>query len=419
MQAFYWDVEPRGEWWKSIEPKLTTWKALGVDKIWLPPATKGMSGSFSMGYDPFDYFDFGEFDQMGTIKTRFGSRAELEQLIAKAHSLEIDIVADVVLNHNSGGQLEYNPYRQKNTYTKFEPLSKKFPRSFEDFHPNRIHVRDAEALFFEEQDLCHEQENVQNWFWKGENSVAKYYKQVMKFDGWRFDYVKGFDPEVIKNYMASAGGFGILEVWDGNASLINTWVEKTGISAFDFAAFYAMENAFDGFDLRILVERPQLWKLKPEQAFTFVNNHDTAKETNQGNKLSSKESLKLAYAYMFTHPGNPSIFYLDFEEVLDKADLKKLTDINRALAFGELKILQASQDSYVAQRAGNDVSPGLIIHINNSNLPQTKVVTTQWKNSLLFNYSGYGVNTVRTNESGQVTLTTPRKSYSVWSLNNF
>ena len=54
MQAFYWDVEPRGEWWNTITPKLTDWKANGVDRIWLPPASKGASGGLSMGYDPSD-----------------------------------------------------------------------------------------------------------------------------------------------------------------------------------------------------------------------------------------------------------------------------------------------------------------------------------------------------------------------------
>ncbi|SQA94350.1 Glucan 1,4-alpha-maltohexaosidase precursor [Capnocytophaga ochracea] len=63
MQAFYWDVTPLGEWWNTITPKLTEWKANGVDRIWLPPASKGASGGLSMGYDPSDYFDFGEYFQ--------------------------------------------------------------------------------------------------------------------------------------------------------------------------------------------------------------------------------------------------------------------------------------------------------------------------------------------------------------------
>ena len=59
----------------------------------------------------------------------------------------------------------------------------------------------------------------------------------MKFDGWRFDYVKGFDPSVIKSWMDEVGGFGVLEAWDGNADYIKTWVDKTGAKAFDFAHF--------------------------------------------------------------------------------------------------------------------------------------------------------------------------------------
>ena len=109
MQAFYWDVTPLGEWWNTITPKLTEWKANGVDRIWLPPASKGASGGLSMGYDPSDYFDFGEYFQHGTVKTRFGSRAELENLISKAHESGLQVIADIVIGHNNGGGKEWNP----------------------------------------------------------------------------------------------------------------------------------------------------------------------------------------------------------------------------------------------------------------------------------------------------------------------
>jgi hypothetical protein len=36
-----------------------------------------------MGYDPTDYFDFGNYNQNGTIETRFGSKTELVNLITK------------------------------------------------------------------------------------------------------------------------------------------------------------------------------------------------------------------------------------------------------------------------------------------------------------------------------------------------
>ena len=57
MQAFYWDVEPRGEWWDLLAEKVDDWADAGVNRIWLPVVSKGQSGGYSMGYDVSDYFD--------------------------------------------------------------------------------------------------------------------------------------------------------------------------------------------------------------------------------------------------------------------------------------------------------------------------------------------------------------------------
>ena len=73
MQAFYWDVPAGGTWWNVVKGKVDDWSNAGFDAIWLPPASKAQNGPFSMGYDPFDYFDFGEYNQMGSVETRFGS----------------------------------------------------------------------------------------------------------------------------------------------------------------------------------------------------------------------------------------------------------------------------------------------------------------------------------------------------------
>jgi alpha-amylase len=34
-------------------------------------------------------------------------------------------------------------------------------------------------------------------------------KNTMKFDGWRFDYVKGFGPWVVKDWNTNVGGFSV------------------------------------------------------------------------------------------------------------------------------------------------------------------------------------------------------------------
>ena len=51
---------------------------LGITDLWLPPAYKGASGGYSVGYDTYDLFDLGEFDQKGSVATKYGDKAALE-----------------------------------------------------------------------------------------------------------------------------------------------------------------------------------------------------------------------------------------------------------------------------------------------------------------------------------------------------
>jgi len=109
MQTFYWDcpndiAQPFG-WWKFIESKLNTLHAAGFTALWLPPISKAANQQ-SMGYDPFDYYDLGEVNQKGGVPTWYGKKADLLSMINKAHSYNLSVYADLVLNHNSGGELE-------------------------------------------------------------------------------------------------------------------------------------------------------------------------------------------------------------------------------------------------------------------------------------------------------------------------
>jgi alpha-amylase len=40
--------------------------------IWLPPFCKAANPD-SNGYDPYDYFDLGDLDQKGSVKTAYGA----------------------------------------------------------------------------------------------------------------------------------------------------------------------------------------------------------------------------------------------------------------------------------------------------------------------------------------------------------
>ncbi len=72
MQAFYWDApireNKRGEWWNFLAERVPQLAASGINSLWLPPFSKAASPT-SNGYDPYDYFDLGDFDQKGSVKT--------------------------------------------------------------------------------------------------------------------------------------------------------------------------------------------------------------------------------------------------------------------------------------------------------------------------------------------------------------
>jgi len=402
MQAFYWDVPSGGTWWNTVNSKIDSWSAAGIDAIWLPPATKAENGAFSMGYDPFDYYDFGNYNQKGSLETRFGSKTELQNLINNAHSNNISVIADIVINHNSGGLSENNVYTGTSTYTDYNPASGLFYRSASDFHPNNYHTSDS-GSFGGFADLCHDKTYVQDWLWNNSNSVAKYYKNVMGFDGWRFDYVKGFEPWVVKAWTDAVGGFAVGEYWDGNASTLDWWTSQSQASAFDFACYYRMKDAFEGNDLSQLESGDMLWKHNPSKAVTFVANHDTDEIVN--GKL-------LAYAYIITHEGYPTIFYRDYEEWLNKDKMNNLIWIHNNKAGGSTSILYSDQDEYLARRNG---APGLIVYINNSNAWQERWVSTNWYNARIKDYTGNSGWEPVTQGDGWVKIEVPPKGYSIWS----
>ena len=75
---------------KGITSKLEYLKELGVDVIWLSPVYE--SPNDDMGYDISNY--------QGIMK-EFGTMEDYDEMLAKAHSLGIKIMMDLVVNHTS------------------------------------------------------------------------------------------------------------------------------------------------------------------------------------------------------------------------------------------------------------------------------------------------------------------------------
>src|SRR5947209_2439233 len=123
LQAFHWDC-PRVDakefsWWPFVASKVPSLAQIGFTALWLPPAHKAanLSGP-SMGYDPYDYYDLGEYDQKGSVATWFGTKQDLLDLIHSAHANGMQVLADMVINHNSGADaMETNPITGESRWT--------------------------------------------------------------------------------------------------------------------------------------------------------------------------------------------------------------------------------------------------------------------------------------------------------------
>lgn len=85
--------------YKTIMARLPEVVQAGYGAIYLPAPQKSGGGGFSTGYNPFDPFDLGDRLAKGTVRTQYGTTQELQELIAVAKRLGIEVYCDLVLNH--------------------------------------------------------------------------------------------------------------------------------------------------------------------------------------------------------------------------------------------------------------------------------------------------------------------------------
>ena len=102
MQCFEWYLPENGLHWKQLASQAASLKAAGVNMVWLPPAYKGAAGAASVGYDVYDLYDLGEFDQKGTIATKYGTREDYLQAVSALQHEGIEVICDIVLNQRMG-----------------------------------------------------------------------------------------------------------------------------------------------------------------------------------------------------------------------------------------------------------------------------------------------------------------------------
>ena len=437
MQAFYWDC-PREEqqehaWWNFVATRLDELAQAGFTALWLPPASKGANiDGMSMGYDVYDYYDLGTHDQKGSVKTWFGSEEELRRLIHAVHGRNMKVYADLVLNHNNGAdEQERNPIIDQDRWTRFTPKSNIFTRDWTCFNPSPYPDSDPGA-FGTMPDLCHTNPRVMT----GILNHAKWMVEEIGFDGFRYDFVKGFGGWIVRaihdrQYTRSGNKvdiFGVGECWGGD-DYIDTWLDSVNkwaenrVGAFDFPLRYRLKDLCDkpGFSLRTLADGGVLMRERPFEAITFVDNHDF----RDGETPEVINDKMLAYAVILTHEGYPCVYWKDYFKYGlggpgEPSGIERLVQVHESHAGGGTNILYADDLFYAMERTGSGTQPGLLFALNNSGGVIRQRVKSGFAGTTLkplawrAKDSIYNPPTVTTNADGWCDIEAPQRGYVVY-----
>lgn len=362
IQFFHWYSEGNSTLYDKAKEATTYLKDLGISAVWFPPAYKSAGGGFSVGYDPYDLFDLGEFDQKNTTNTKYGSKKQLQEACKTLQENGISVIADIVLNHKAGGDetekfhaIKVNPdNRQENisepfeieSYTKFTFPGRgdqysKFEWNFTCFSGVDFAVDQEEAIYqiihdfgdgWEEMItkekgnydyLMYNDIDQRNPFVRAElNSWGKWYHDEIHFDGVRLDAVKHQSPEFYQEWLytlrtnTGKNIFAVGEYWaPGKLDLLQKYIDATDgcMSLFDSSLQQNLHAAsLEGatYDLRKIFDET-LTQANPLLSVTVVDNHDT--QPLQDLEAPVEKWFKpLAYALILLREnGYPCIFYPD------------------------------------------------------------------------------------------------------------
>jgi alpha-amylase len=361
MQYFHWYNPADGNLWNQLTESAKDLAKIGVTSLWLPPAYKGTSGGMDVGYGVYDLFDLGEFDQKGSVRTKYGTKDEYLRAIKAAQDAGIRIYADVVFNHKLGADEEeeaeatpFNPDNRNDTIGEYQKIKAwthfTFPGRGKTYSSMEWHWWHFDAIDYNSYDtntnavyLLKGKEFDQNVdLEKGnfdylmgcdldmENPEVtgelkywgEWYVDTTNVDGFRFDAVKHVSAkffqewlEHVRNY-AKRDLFAVGEYWSYEVEALHNFIAVTDgkVSLFDAPLhynFYAASKAGNDYDLRTIFDNT-LVQQQPTLAVTLVENHDSQ-------PLQSLESVveswfkPLAYALiLLRREGYPCIFYPDY-----------------------------------------------------------------------------------------------------------
>ena len=411
LQAFAWDLPADSTHWRLLADNAALLADCGVSSVWLPPAYKGQAGVEDVGYGVYDTYDLGEFDQKGTVPTKYGTKEDYLAAIEALHAAGISVVADIVLNHRMGGDdTEVVRATPVDPHDRLRPIGDAeeitawtrytFPGrngAYSDF------TWDWTCFHGTDWDEARHQQGV--WLFEGKqwnenvndelgnydylmgsdvhvtdpavsaemDRWGRWYVETTGVDGLRLDALKhvGADffarwlPELRRATGRALPAVG--EYWSRDVAELEGYLEAVPfMSLFDVPLHFHLHAASTSngdVDLTRLFEGT-LVAADPARAVTFVENHDTQPGQSLASTIESWFKPSAYALILLREAGTPCVFWGDLFGTPETGDLPAVTELpllmtmRRALAHGPQHDALDDPDVVGFAREGDEDHPG-------------------------------------------------------------
>lgn len=360
MQYFEWNLPCDAMLWKKLIEDAPHLSKIGITALWLPPAYKAAEGINGVGYSVYDLYDLGEFEQKGSVCTKYGTKDEYLNAIRTVQNNHIKVYADVVLNHKLGADeleqvlaVQDDPQNRNNTITPATMISawtkytfpgrgdtySSFKWDWTHFHGvdwDESHLQKSVYQFYGKHwDKQVDQEHGNYDYLMGADvdlNNVDVVEELTKWGNWYLDFtgVNGFRLDAVKHIRSSFYRdwiealrvyakkqlFMVGEYWSNDVQTLGDYLLEVNhsMTLFDVPLhqnFYNASISSGNYDMRTILNG-SLLQTNPTKAVTFVDNHDT----QPGQSLTSwvQDWFKpLAYSIiLLRQEGTPCIFYGDY-----------------------------------------------------------------------------------------------------------
>ena len=315
---------------KGVTSKLPYLKDLGVTAIWLNPwydNVNHLNQKETYDNQPItDYHGYGAVDFYG-VEEHFGSMADLQELVTRAHALGLKVVQDQVANHTG----PYHPWVEDS------PTPTWFNGTAADHVANTWQVW---TLQDPHQTPQEQRATLDGWFInilpdlnQRDDETARYIIQnalwwtgtlgldAIRQDTWPYVPRSFWQRwmEALKREFPNLTAVG--ELFDEDPALVSFFiggaarfdgVDTKVDSLFDFPLLGAIRQVFArGGSIRQVAQVLARDHLYPDASklTTFLGNHDMARFMNEPGATAA--GLQLAQTFLLTTRGVPQLYYGD------------------------------------------------------------------------------------------------------------